>query len=150
MELTPGEVFFRATQKVFSAVVVVEVEGVFSFPSVVEYTGGRGSFGGVIPVGTPGHVSPGARRWRRSLIFGGFKVFFTIKNCDWVRGEKEAICGGKIVLDVDTHGGKRGGSSGESRDVVGGDNRGVPGLAAFGFSSGSPLDVSIFYRMVVT
>ena len=150
MELAAGEVFFRAMQKVFAAVVVVEVEGVFSFPSVIEYTGGRGSFGGVIPIGAPGHVSPGARRWRWSLICGGFEVLLAVEDCDRVRREEEAICGGKIVLDVDTHGGERCGGSGESCGGVGGDNGGVSGFATFCFSSGGPLDVSIFHRMVVT
>ena len=149
MELAAGEVFFRATQKVFSAVVVVEVEGVFSFPPVVEYTGGRGSLGGVIPVGALGHVAPGARRWRRALIFGGFEVLLAVENCDRVRRKKEAVRRGEIVFNVDIHGGEGSRSLGESCCVVGGGNGGVPGLAAFCLSSGGPLDMSVFYRRVV-
>ena len=106
VELTPREVFFRATQKVSSSVVVVEVQGVFSFPPIVEYTGGRRAFGGVIPIGAPGHVTPGARRWRWSLICGGFEILLAVEHCDRVRREKEAILGGKVILDVDTHGGE--------------------------------------------
>ena len=106
VELTPGEVFFRATQKVFAAIVVVEVKGVFSLTSVVEYAGGRRVFGGVIPIGALGHVTPGARRWRRSLIRGGFEVLLAVEHCDRVRREKETIFGGKVILHVDTHGGE--------------------------------------------
>ena len=150
MELAAGEVFFRATQKVFSTVVVVEVKGVFSLASVVEYAGGRRAFGGVIPVGTPGHVSPGTRRWRRSLICGRFEVFLAVENCYGVRRKKETILRGKVVFDVNTHGSERSGGSGESCGCVGGDDGGVPVLAAFRFSPDGPLDVSVFYRMVVT
>ena len=149
MELAAGEVLFCATQKVFAAIVVVEVEGVFSFPSVVEYTGGRGSFGGVISVGAPGHVTPGARWWRRSLICGGFEVLLAVEHCDRVRREKQTICEGKIILDVDAHRRERSRRRGESCSVVGGGDGGVPGLAAFCLSSGGPLDVSVFHRMVV-
>ena len=137
-------------QKVFTAVVVVEVEGFFTLLSVVKYTGGQGSFGGVIPVGAPGHVAPSTRWWRWALVSGGFKVLLAVEDCDRVRREKQAICGGEIVLDVDTHGGEGSRSSGESCSVVGGGNGGVPGFAAFRFSSSGPLDMSVFYRMVVT
>ena len=75
-------------QKIFVAVVVLEVQGFFSFPSVVEYTGGRGSFGGIIPVGAPGHVAPGVRQWRWALLSGWFEVFFAVENCDGVRREE--------------------------------------------------------------
>ena len=150
MELASEEVFFRAMQKVFAAIVVVEVEGVFSLPPIVEYTGGRRSFGGVIPIGSPGHVTPGARRRQRALVSGGFEILLAVKNCDRVRREKEAVYGGKIVLDVDTHGGEERGSCGESYRVVGGDDGGVSVFAAFCPSSGGPLDMSVFYRIVVT
>ena len=69
-------------------VVVVEVQGVFFFPSIVEYAEGWGTCSGVIPVGAPRHVAPGARGWWRTLVGGGFKVLLAIKNCDGVRGEQ--------------------------------------------------------------
>ena len=116
VELTPGEVFFCATQKVFATIVVVEVQGVFSLPPVVEYAGGRGSFGGVIPVGTPGYVAPGTRWWRWALIIRGFEVLLAMENGDGVRGEKEAVWRRKVVLDVDAHGGER--SGGGSRCLI--------------------------------
>ena len=87
VELAAGEVFLCATQKVFAAVVVVEVQGLFSFSSIVKYTGGRGSFGGVIPVGAPGHVAPGARRWRWALVSEGFEVLLAVEHYNGVRGK---------------------------------------------------------------
>ena len=37
-----------------------------------------------------------------------------------------------------------------SSDLVGGNDRGIPGLAAFRLSPGGPLNVSVFHRMIVT
>ena len=126
---------------------MLEVEGFFSFPSIIEYTRGRGSFGGVIPVGAPGHVAPGTRRWRRALIGGGFEVFFAIENCYGIRRKKEAILRGEVVFDIDTHRGER--SSGGPRNLIWGDDGGVPGLAAFCFLPGGPLNVSVFYQEII-
>ena len=75
-------------QQVTAAVVVVEVQGVFSFPSIVKYTGGWGALGGVAPVGAPGHVALGARGSWWTLVGGGVEILLAIKNCDGVRGEQ--------------------------------------------------------------
>ena len=84
------------------------------------------------------------------MIGGRFEILLAVEDCDRVRGEKQAICGGEVVLDVYTHGGKRGRRRGESCGLVWGSYRGVPGFAAFCFSPSGPLDMSVFHRMVVT
>ena len=122
---------------------MVEIQGVFSFPSIVEYTGERRSLGGIIPVGTPRHVAPGARRWWRAVISEGVKVLLAIKNCDRMGGEQEAICGGKVIVNINAHEGE--GSGGRSCSLVDGGDRGVPGSEVLLLSSDGPPNVSIFY-----
>ena len=121
---------------------MVEVQGVFSLASVIKNARGRGTCGGVIPVG-----APGARgRWR-TLVGGRVKVFLAVEDCDGVRREKHTIFGGEVVVDVDAHGGK--GRGGRSHSLVNGGDRSVPGPEALFLSSGGPLNVLVFHRKVV-
>ena len=81
------------------------------------------------------------------MVRGGFEILLAVKHCNGVRGEKEAIFGGKIVLDVNTHGGE--GSGGRPCGFIDGGDIGVPGPMAFCFSPGGPLDVPVFHRKIV-
>ena len=134
-------------QKVLTAVIVVEVQGVFSLTSIVENTRGRGACGGVVPVGALGHIASGARGWWWTLVSGGVEILLAVEDCDRVKREKQTIFGGKIVIDVNTHGGKGHGEG--SHSLVDGGDGGVSGFEVLFLSSGGPLNVLVFHRKVV-
>ena len=129
-------------QQVFLMVVVVEVREVFSLMSIIENTRGQGTLGDIVPVG-----APGARGWWQTLISRGIEILLAIKNHDRVRGEQQAICGGKQIVSNNVHWGK--GSGGKSHCLVNGSDGGVSDLAVFLLMFEGPPNVSVFYWEVV-